>query len=419
MDVRRSVTIGLLAVTAASAQAILDNPKKIADAQRLLDTMRSQPVRCDVFPLKPRLAFSLRMQSGYFWRLHLSRSKVAGQKWIVLAKVTPKEGSQSPKYFSDVVQFPTDGDIAWEAEVGHFAVGEGRYDMSFLMFDDRGQTCRKDLQIDAHLNASERLVEPLLPPNTIASTSWTDAPRVIRTSSRNLNRLTILLDAADQTRTADQSTLMDALTALIDELPARSRRLVLFDLAQQKEVFRRDEFTSEALPEVAKAMAAVQFEPMQVGALQNPAAAVDLIENLANLEIHSPQPADAVVFLGLPSAYQGKPSVFFGEPRGAKPQFFYVVCPASRVPRYYMSSGMMDEIPGPLGMGRVIPSTVVIAGPAARIPTPSSIPNALGRGSDCIEYLVDRLGGRTLRVDSPEAFAKGVVEITRMLAAKQ
>jgi hypothetical protein len=416
MDAARSLMIGLLMATAAPAQTLLDDSQKIADAQRLLDATQGNPVRCDVFPLKPRLAFSLRMVSGYFWRLHLRPSQVAGQKWIVLARVTPKDGHGSPSYFSDAVQFSGDGDISSEAQVGHFAVGEGRYEMSFLMFDDRGRTCRKDVQIEAHLNSTQRQIGAQLPPNTIASaSSWTISPQV--PASTMLNRLTILLDVSDQARTQDQSTLMDALTALIEELQARSVRLVLFDLAQQKEVWRRDEFGSDALPEVAKAMAAVQFEAVPVGALKNPSAGVDLIENLVNREIQSPEPANAVVFLGLPSSLKGKPSTEIAQP-AAKPQFFYVVCPAVRVRHYFSSGGMMDESSVPIAMGRVIPSTVGPAGPVARVPIPATIPSASGRGPDSIEYVVDRLAGKTLRVDSPEAFAKALGEIARSLGVR-
>jgi hypothetical protein len=44
-------------------------------------------------------------------------------------------------------------------------------------------------------------------------------------------------------------------------------------------------------------LSAVQFEPVSLGALQNPEAGVNMIENLANRETYSPEPPDAVIFL--------------------------------------------------------------------------------------------------------------------------
>jgi hypothetical protein len=78
-----------------------------------------------------------------------------------------------------------------------------------------------------------------------------------------LSRLTILLDVAPAEqlrtilRTSDEALLIDGLLSLIEELPARSVRLVMFDLTQQKEVFRREGFTTDALPEVVQALNSV------------------------------------------------------------------------------------------------------------------------------------------------------------------
>jgi hypothetical protein len=415
MKIFRPMMIGFLAVTAAAAQAVLNDPKKIEDARWVLDTLHGGRLRCEVFPTRTRFNFSLRLQSGYYWRLHLSPSQLAGQKWIVLVQVTPKSGNRSPAYLSDVIQFPNDGDIGPQTRMGHFWVGEGRYAVKFLMFNDSGRACRGEWQLDAHLGSSERKIDPLLAPNSVAGISWNVATHAAGSMLEKVKRLTILLDVADQTRTADQVLLMDALTALIDELQARSVRLVLFDLTQQKEVFRRDVFTSEALPAVTKAMGAVQYEPVNVGVLQNPAGGVALIENLANLEIHSPERSDAVVFLGIPSIYKSKPSAYFGQPPGAKPQFFYLLCPAWQAPRSY-PGGPMADVQG--DVGRNFPEPVGgTAGPSGSLPArfPSPRSRSQSRGPDSIAYAVNQLGGKTLNADSPDAFAKAVAEIKRAM----
>jgi hypothetical protein len=45
---------------------------------------------------------------------------------------------------------------------------------------------------------------------------------------------------------------------------------------------------------------------------------------------------------------------------------------------------------------------------------PSSISKS-PNGPDSIEYAVDQLGGKTLRVESPDAFVKAIAEIARMM----
>lgn len=415
MKISRLTAVGLLAVTGVTWQGVLDAPKKIEDARTLLDSFRGDPLRCDVSALQPRFSFSLRLRSGYFWHLPLRESDLAGQKWIVLTEVTPKDGNRNPVYLSDVVQFPNRGDIAPEARAGHFWVGEGHYAVKFLMLNESGRACRAEWQIDARLSSNERKIAPLLAPNTVAGVSWSVAAHTGGTTPTNNSRLTILLNAAGEIRTMDQVLLMDALTALSDELQARSVRLVLFDLTQQRELFRQDRITPEVLAEAAKAIRAVQFEPMDLRALQRSGGAVDLIENLANLEIRSAEPADVVVFLGLPSLYKGKPSASFGQPQGAKPQFFYVICPPARFQRSY-APGFMEDLGLPVDFG--IPQPVIgTAGPGAGDPArlPSGIPKPATHGPDSIEYAVRQLGGKIVKPDSPQSFAKAVAEITRQL----
>jgi len=94
MKVLRLVTIGLLAATAASAQAVLDDPQKIADARKLFDSARGSRAECEVIPGVTGFGFSLRLQSGH-WRLRVSESKSAGRKWIVTTKVTPQDSPDS------------------------------------------------------------------------------------------------------------------------------------------------------------------------------------------------------------------------------------------------------------------------------------------------------------------------------------
>ena len=415
MNLSRLVGAGLLAATAACAQTVLDNPGKIADARKLLDTFRGQPVRCDVFPIKPQFNFTLKLQAGYSSHVPQTQSPAEGQKWIVLARVTPKNGSGNPVYLSDVVQLPSappGGGRDNEAEVnGFFWLGEGRYDVKLLLFDGSGNTCRKEWQIDAHLSADERTAAPVFAPGTVEGISWSGARATA--PKPGVGRLTVLLDVVAESRTSDQILVIDGLAALMDQLPARSVRLVLFDLTEQKEIFRRDGFTAEALPEVAKAVEAVQFEPVDYRVLQNPGGGVDLIEHLVNLEIHSPEPSDAVVFLGARSAYDAKPSPSFGLPPGARQQFFDVLClPKMRgVPAGFAAPAGGRRYGPPLG-------TPSRGGPLGRGIDRSSTGNPPNSGRDSVESAVDQLGGKILMADSPESFAAAVAEIARAMGNK-
>jgi len=439
----RLLATAALAAGVACAQALLDTPKKIADAGKILDTARGRAANCAIFPMEPRFNFTLRLQAGYMGEVRLQPDQV-GRKWVVLMRITPLEGDRRPVYLSDVVQLPegakrtpaqAEGPIRAEVS-GAFWVGEGRYAVKWLMFDRSGDVCRKEWQIDARLRAGERTVNPLLAPDTVAGVRWAGGARA-EGSAPGIGRLTILLDAASMQQgkamgTAGKGVLLDALLALVDEMPARGVRLVIFSLDHQKEVWRKEGFTARALPEAAKALEEMPWA-VDYHLLQNQGGRVDLIESLVSSEIHAAEPADAVVLLGPHSLYGDKPTLGFERPAGAKPQFFYVMWANVGV-RRRMAVGAAASMAGGGGPGggwiaRSDPVMGSAADPEnggmAVYAMEGSGRNAGGRavnvrpnfGPDSIQYAVKQLGGKVLKVDSPDSFAKAVAEIRSGLGA--
>ena len=57
---------------------------------------------------------------------------------------------------------------------------------------------------------------------------------------------------AAKLREADLRKLLGTLSALLEQSPGRAARLVVFDLEQQKVLFRKDEFTQADFQNLAK-----------------------------------------------------------------------------------------------------------------------------------------------------------------------
>jgi hypothetical protein len=415
-----------LAAATLSAQTVLDDPKKIADARQLLDAFRGQPVSCEVVPIEPRFNFTLRLQAGYMVRVRRRAVLGEAEQWVTLARVSPQARNRAPVYLSDVVQIPAvpEGDDRGEVG-GFFWLGEGRYRVKWLMFDRHGETCRKAWSIEARLKPAERLLNPVLPPATVAGVSWS---RGVRTSeNRPLSgRLTILLHAAslDQLKTGigtrDSALLLDALWGLMDQLPARSVRLVIFSLDQQQEYYRKDRITLATLPDVSKTLDSIPWA-MDYRLLQNPSGTVDLIENLATGEMRASDPSDAVIFLGAHSIYDGKPSDSLVRARTSRQQFFYLMCANTSSRRGFLSApaggGGGSGGGGWSGGRRALEIPPEVQGPTVYSGHPRISGARSNYGPDSIQYAVERLGGRVLKVDSPDSFAKAVGEIARNLSA--
>jgi hypothetical protein len=407
-----SVAIAVvLAVSSAAAQAVLYDPVKIADAKKRLDTFHGEPLRCAVSPTKPEFNFSMRLQAGYVYRVPLNQYRGAGHAWVVLTRVTPREGAGLPSYLADVVPLPPVPNTDMEGEVaGSWWLGEGRYNVESLLFDDSGRACRKEWQVDARRSAEERKAGPLTAPNTVVGVTWRGSPSAERASLAKLPRVTILLDLAalfprrTLLGTSDRTLLMDALSALVEELPARQLKLVVFHLDLQKEVFRRDGFTIDAMPAVVQAVQELQPSMVDYSALQNANGGLELIENLTNGEIRAEEPSDAVIFLGPRARYTAKiPVGAIDQTRGVAPQFFYLQC-----------------VPRPNGRGAVpAPGLQSDWSAATGSRATSMIVMPLTNGSDdSIADAVARLKGKTLVAGSPEEFAKAVAEVKRSIARR-
>jgi hypothetical protein len=96
----------------------------------------------------------------------------------------------------------------------------------------------------------------------------------------------------------------------------------VFNLDQQRGLFRRDDFRPEHFNEVARAMDSLELGLVDYDVLKNPLGRADLLAELANQELK--QSTDAVVFLGPPSRYFDKfPETAVDADSDAGTRFFY------------------------------------------------------------------------------------------------
>jgi hypothetical protein len=399
------LAIGLAALTLASAQTMLTDPKKIADAQELFKTLEDSQSGCQVALVKPHFMFSLRLQAGYIIQPAPADSPA---KWIVLTKITPQNKGGKATYLAEVMSL-TAGDGVPPIE-GSFWLGKGRYTVDFLMFDAFGDVCRRQWQIDGRLNFPATNFKPTLAPGAVAD----NFPEIkLPGTARRIGRLTILLHAASllQNQTTllerDRALLLDATAALMQETAARSVRIVAFNLEQQKELFRNENFTFAALPDLARSLGAVQPVTVDYSSLQNHANTADFMQTLVLRELEASAPADAVVFLGPRSIYRDKPRVTWEPPHQLRTRFFYLLLDRLR----YSNGISVGNLQMPPFRGAPVMQDL------APIPWRENVgPN---NGPDSIQYAVSKLGGITLTVDSVASFAEAAAKVAHVSSVKR
>jgi hypothetical protein len=321
----------LLAVYACPAQSIVD-PSILGKTLRLFDPRPGDhPLECSVTPIKPVLNWSFRLQAGYVVRIPMRQYFGAGHKWLMAIRVTPQGGDRKPVYFAGKATLPDVPRNNVEVELsGGYLLGIGQYRVEWLMADDDGRVCRKEWRLDAKLQGSERLAKVATPPYSIQAFSLRGAPSDLPTrDDRAPFRVTILMHAAPlvpwrtRLRASDQMMLIGSLSALLERLPTRSIRIVVFNLDQQKELYRRDGFTLDAIDEVAQAIGGLELNLVNYKVLQNPMGYLDLISDLVNKEVQPRNGSDAVIFLGPATHFLDKPDVGDRIQSTAPPLFSY------------------------------------------------------------------------------------------------
>lgn len=374
----RLVLAGICSASLGLGQYVLEPDKIQSAAQFFTPDSDEQHLACKVIPLQPHLSFIFRIQTGYAVRVPLKQFSGAGHRWVVLTRVVPESGGE-PTYLVSRWSLPAIPKTKREVEIGGmFLVGEGHYRVDWILGDDRNRYCRKSWSIDAKLKSDERGTNIGLAPGSVSELSlrrWSSLGNQ-SDDAHPIRRLTVLLHAAPlvsrRTRLAaqDRGILLGSLVSLLETLPAQSVRLVVFNLDQQKELFRQDIMTPEAFESVAESMRNLQLQLVNYQVLQNRLGHIRLLTDLLNNEIHAAAPSDAVIVLG--------PTARFADPVPDIPL-------EENMPRMFYLQFKPDW-----DRGQDFP--------------------------DSIDFAMKKLRGKTLIVHNPDDYAKAIRQIEMQLS---
>ena len=378
---RYALILALAASTAAPAQSIA-NPNRLRSVIAQLEGGQAgeQALRCEVSAIQPSLNYGFRYQAGYVVTVPMNQYRGSGHGWRTLTRITPEGGDGKPVYLISRIPLPQVPKTNVEVTVGGgYLLGEGVYKVRWMMLDDTGRVCRKSWRVDVHLSRAERQVKVAMPPDTV----WEIGLRGSRTLPRGTDdtaplRLTIFLHAAPlfprrtRMRPNDMVTLMSTVSSLLERVPARSVRLVLFNLDRQKELYRKEDFQFQDMAQVSQAITNIELGLVDFQVLQNKRGHIDLLTELVNREIAAQPPSDVVLFLGPPARYfDSVPQASLEKPSGQGPQFYYFQL-----------------------------------APFFRRPAPAE-------PADTIKSALSRLGGKTLVIHTPGEFAKAIERLEK------
>ena len=359
--------------------------------QRLLPMLdpspNDRPMQCDVTPAKPSLNYSFRFQAGYSVQVPMNQYRGPGHSLAMMAAITP-DGTGKPVFLGSRFGLPEIPPGKNQLSFGGaYLLGEGGYSVKWMMMDDTGRVCRKKWHVEVKLGRGERDVKVAIPRGTVSDLTGRGLrPAKPPTDDAPPLRLTVLMHAAPMSprrtrmRPNDTMTLLGSLSSLLEHVPASSVRLVVFNLDQQKELYRKDDFTLNSLDQVYASLNRIELNLVDVQVLENRLGHVDLISDMVNQEIHAQPLSDAVVFLGPMARFEDKvPRQSLDKTAGALPRFFYFQV------RPFFRGGRA----GPIG------------------PSPAALP-------DSINSAISRLNGKVVVIHSPGDLAKAIARLEHL-----
>jgi hypothetical protein len=252
--------------------------------------------------------------------------------------------------------------------------------VAWELFDDKGRVCRKEWGIEAKRAFRDRNVRMTIPGNTVLGFTRPSNVQTGPNTEGSPFRLTILMHAAplepqrNMLPARDSVRLLSMLSSLLNRLPVRQVRMVAFNLEQEKEIFRQDNFQADAIEEVAQAISSLQLSVIDYHVLQNRRGHVELLADLINREMAAPSCPDIVLFLGpLSKQVDRFPEQLLKKSPGKAPHFFYL--------QYRPFLHLQPALP------------------------------------DVIQTVVRRLKGETVVVNDPGNFQKGIEAIEHIVGA--
>jgi len=314
-------------------------PLNAADSEkvrRFLDSNRSPNLlHCSIQPRKPMLDFAFRFDVGYIVGCPLSAFGGRASRIFVFARVTPEGGK--PLTLREAFRLPEatvatkSSNLKQDVQMsGGFAVGEGQYQVEVLVVDqETGRTMRKRWRAQVARSGRQGAAQVAVPPSTVIPLGVRPWPIKIDTSGKGL-RLTVLLDAAPLNprtpalRAWDRAFLLGSLSSLLKQIPCASVRMRAFNLEQQRELFRQDQFDDAGFMELAEALRTLELGTVSYRVLQQRQGGLNLLADYANSELRAADPADAIIILGPATRYFAKVSFTKSKRRESpNPHFYY------------------------------------------------------------------------------------------------
>lgn len=266
-------------------------------------------IPCSVEPMKPVLGFDLRFHSGYEVSIPLKELAGSENMLTMIFRVAPAGRREDSVYFSQHVKVPEiPEDAGGNAYLqGYFDLGEGKYDIDWLMRDRTERYCSSYWDVEAELAERDRQVPLQLGPGAVASAddaAFKEEPPVQRVSTEPPLNVKVLVNFAPQRSHSatlqpfDTSALVAILRGIAREPKIGRFSIVAFNLQEQRVIYRQENSNSIDFPALGNAIQSLNLGTVDLKRLEQKHGETEFLTSLIQKELGGNERPDALIFAG-------------------------------------------------------------------------------------------------------------------------
>ena len=307
--------ISLALAVPAAAQSLLGGADTSAtmggtDLAVLESRETRKDLPCSVTPVKPTLGFDLKFHAGYELTLPLKEIAGAGNLLTIVFRVTSQDKKDDPVYFTQKISVPTiEPDARGDAQLdGAFDLGEGRYQVDWLLRDRTERVCASFWDAEATLPPKDKSLAMNLTSGAVAAREpeqFSDETLPARESPAAALNVKLLVNFAPQSAQASSLQPVDT-TALVTLLRTLQRdprvarfSIVAFNVQQQRVFYRQLDTDHIDFPAIGDALKGLQLGRVEMSALQRKHSDTEFLSDLIRDEFKAEGEApDALIFAG-------------------------------------------------------------------------------------------------------------------------
>lgn len=235
---------------------------------------------CRLTPLKPAVGFDLKFHAGY--EVAVPMRELAGLEnfLTVIFRVAPEGAPERARYFSQKIRVPSiEADARGDAYLqGAFDLGEGVYQVDWLMRDRAERVCASFWRAEALLAAREKDLALSLPPSSVAPADedeFADEQPGEKDYTSSPLAVKVLVNFAPQNsgaatlQRADTSALISILRTIHRDPRIARFSVVAFNLQEQRILYRQEFSDRINFKAIGEALQGLQLGRVDFARLQN------------------------------------------------------------------------------------------------------------------------------------------------------